>query len=137
MLGCMKHALTLALLLFSLSGCAAMFRERHDLLTVTVNVQNARVTIDGRTVPDGATLVNNRRDHHIVEVQAQGYQSQTLTVGHGSAWDWILLDALGWGLLVGPPAGAIALLVDVCTDSLWCLEPEELHVVLLQALEEH
>jgi hypothetical protein len=82
------------------SGCATNMNGDHQSVTIFTTPPEARVTVDERVhLISPGTVSLSRKADHIVDIEKDGYQLQTLTIGRTWSW-WVLGDA--WCLFFFP-----------------------------------
>lgn len=114
--------LSLALLVVSMSSCAALFRGSQDRVSFQSEPSGAKVYINGQLAGTAPfeTMLEAKRSH-AVEFRLDGYQTRSTAITSSVGAGWIVLDILG---------GIIPIIVDAATGSWNGLDQHHVAVVL-------
>jgi len=101
--------LALALIAFTLTGCAAVLGSKQKEFDLHSTPQGADVYLDGNrlgTTPLKARL-SNQAEHTFV-FRKEGYKDATCTLARGTGAGWVVLDVL---------TGLVPIVIDAATNS--------------------
>jgi hypothetical protein len=96
------------------AGCGAMFNGSTTVVPVNASPRGARVYVDGLYVAQApGNLVLSNANPHTIDIDADGYQKQSMHVDARTNGGYVALDCLL--LVFGILPGIIALVVDGST----------------------
>jgi hypothetical protein len=107
---------------FTITGCAALFRGSHDVVSFSSDPPGAKVYVDGMEMgktPMQAPLV--AKHDHSVQFRMDGYEATSKVISSSAGGGWIVLDVLG---------GVIPIVVDAATGAWNGLDDSNVSVIL-------
>ncbi len=114
-------------LLFSLSGCAAIFKGNSSKIDTSSNPSGAGVFVDGNYMGDTPIRLKleSKRTYNI-EFRKEGYKSKTFNITNHVGAGWIVLDVL---------AGLVGVIVDAATGAWYELDQKNINAILEKVIE--
>lgn len=103
------RTLALALITFSLAGCAAILGSKQKDFDLQSTPQGADVFLDGNrlgTTPVKVRLSNQAQ--HTFVFRKEGYKDATCTLTKGTGAGWVIFDVL---------TGLVPIVIDAATNS--------------------
>ncbi len=110
-------------------GCAALFSDTDESVTINSNPDGATVTVDGE--PKGetpATVTLSAKESHTIKVTKDGYDSRTYTISNEVDTKWVIID--GVVALVTFPIGLLAPIVDAAGGAWYKLNQSQVSISL-------
>ena len=104
------------------SGCAALFNQNSEPVTITSQPSGAQAFVDGN--PIGRTPANTKlsaSDNHLILVRMKGYEDKSTILNYHVGAGWVILDIL---------TAIIPVIIDAVTESWYELDENSVHVVL-------
>ena len=110
-----KHTIVAALILITLSGCASMFSDNADKVTIRSNDADAKILVNGNEVGQGSAVYSLQRGKSaILTATKSGCSDRSVPTEQA-------IDGMFWlNILVWP--GAI---VDVATGAIHKADPTD------------
>jgi hypothetical protein len=103
------RTLALAVLVFALTGCAAVLGSKQKSFDLHSTPQGADVFLDGNrlgTTPVKVKLSN--QSEHTFVFKKEGYKDATCTLSKGTGAGWVIFDVL---------TGLVPIVIDAATNS--------------------
>lgn len=116
----------LVVVLATAPGCALPFRGTTTGVTITCNVPNARLRVDGNPIQAGLVELK-RGDDHVVIADAPGYRSGRATIKSEASYGFLIPEAIFAFISVW---FSVPLLVDAISGALYNLNPEAVNLQL-------
>jgi hypothetical protein len=112
-------AITLCLMVVSMSGCGLVVNGIHQDLAITSDPGGAQVSVDGVQRGTTPVVVPVKRKHsHVVKVEVEGYEPyEASVVPQTSTWEWGNL-VFGWLIGLG---------IDAWTGGMYELSTPRVH----------
>lgn len=121
----LRIPLVLAVLLLSVSSCAALFNSGTKGVVFTSEPNGAEVFINGQ--PYGRTPLSlklKQKKDYVVMFRRSGFEERSYIVNNHVGAGWVILDVLG---------GLVPVIIDGATGAWYSLDDSSVHGVLAQS----
>ncbi len=111
-----------ASIVYSVGGCATIFKGNHDMVDFSSDPAGAEVYVNG--APRGTTPINLKLESkrtYTIEFKKDGFETRTYTITNHVGAGWVILDVL---------AGLVGVIVDASTGAWYELDQDAVNAIL-------
>jgi hypothetical protein len=120
----LRNLLVIAILtvLLTFSGCATLLAPTTQPLSLSTDVENVEVFINGKYVGVAPTVVNLTADkEYVIQFKKNGYHTVTSVVTPKIGLGWVVVDLIG---------GFVPVIIDAITRRWMVLDKKSINVYL-------